>query len=71
MINEILLIGYEEGSMNISFEKQNKTKLLLHIPSLPRGLYSFQFITSEGIQIIQSSYQPWFGIANIYVTDIQ
>lgn len=71
IIHEILLIGCEEGSMNISFERQNKTKLLLHIPALLRGLYSFQFITSEGIQILQSSYQPWFGLANIYITDIQ
>lgn len=67
-IHHILLVGCEEGSKKIDFKQQDDS-LLLVIPELPRGLYNFQFYTNDGLRLMHSAYQPWFGVCSLLVSD--
>ena len=68
-VHSILLVGCEEGSRSILFDRQNDC-LLLQIPALLRGLYTFQFYTQDGMRLVQSAYQPWFGVCSLLVSEL-
>lgn len=68
-VNDVFLSGSMEGSLSISFEKTD-SQLHVHIPALPRGLYSFLFFTKDGCQLVNSGHQPWFGSSCILVSPL-
>ena len=67
-VHSILLVDCEEGSRTISYERKSNC-LVLQIPALPKGLYNFQFYTQDGVRLVQSAYQPWFGVCSLLVSE--
>lgn len=68
-VSEVFVVGSVEGCIPISFEKTD-IQIYAHIPSLPRGLYSFLFYTKDGCQLVNSGHQQWFGSSSILVSPL-